>query len=122
MSGLGSRVKEARLEMGLSQKALGDLVHVSQQNIWKIESGKSKATYTIGKLAEHLCVSVDWLLTGNAPKRPALEDQQLQSMIQQNPRQYAVTNRIVERLTQLEPRQLAAIESLLDAFGKHPET
>ena len=48
---LSERLKEARLARGLTQKALGDLVGVSQAAIQKIETGKANQTTKIVEIA-----------------------------------------------------------------------
>lgn len=119
MSDFGSRVKEARLELGLSQKELGELVHVTQQNIGKIESGKAKNTYATRALAEHLNVNIDWLLTGKLPKRPSQGDTKRDAMVEQDPKRYRAASKLFERLMAMPPKQLNALEKLLDAFDKN---
>jgi len=116
MKGLGSRVKEARLEIGISQKELATLVNVSQQNIGKIETGRSKATYTVVPLARALSVTPNWLLTGELPKRPSTGDDKLDLLVAQDPKKYSATTRLLDRLLALSPTQLSAIENILDAF------
>ena len=63
MKTLGERVKARRMELGITQKELGDLVGISQNSITKIENGGN--TIHIAKLASALGVSVAWLSTGN---------------------------------------------------------
>ena len=64
---IGDRVKQKRLDMGLSQ---GDLAHrvkrgMSFQNIGNLEQGKiKKSPEYINELAEVLDVTVDWLMRG----------------------------------------------------------
>ena len=53
---LRKRLKEARLARGLTQKALGDLVGVSQAAIQKIETGKANQTTKIVEIANALGV------------------------------------------------------------------
>lgn len=62
MKTLGERVKARRMELGITQKELGDLVGISQNSITKIENGGN--TIHIAKLASALGVSVAWLSTG----------------------------------------------------------
>ncbi|BDM86716.1 hypothetical protein CL8F690_27770 [Escherichia coli] len=58
---LSERLKEARLARGLTQKALGDLVGVSQAAIQKIETGKANQTTKIVEIANALGVRAEWL-------------------------------------------------------------
>ena len=71
---IGSRLKRARLEAGLSQKQLADLSGISQQMISKLESGKAAETAQPHKLAAALGVRTDWLLTGQGPMRAGRGD------------------------------------------------
>lgn len=61
---LAERLKLARKEKGLSQKALGELIGVSQAAIQKIEVGKAKETTKILDLANALEVRPEWLSSG----------------------------------------------------------
>ena len=61
---LSERLKEARLARGLTQKALGDLVGVSQAAIQKIETGKANQTTKIVEIANALGVREEWLSSG----------------------------------------------------------
>jgi transcriptional regulator with XRE-family HTH domain len=63
MSVVGRRIKAVRKKNGFSQKELGDLLKVSQQTIWKWESGiNDPDTASIVKIAEWANVSCDYLL------------------------------------------------------------
>lgn len=61
---LAERLKEARSTRGLTQKALGDLVGVSQAAIQKIETGKANQTTKLVEIANALGVAPDWLSSG----------------------------------------------------------
>jgi phage repressor protein C with HTH and peptisase S24 domain len=62
---LAERLKLARKERGLSQKALGELIGVSQAAIQKIEVAKAKDTTKLVELALALNVRPEWLSTGS---------------------------------------------------------
>ncbi|HGM5452863.1 TPA: XRE family transcriptional regulator [Serratia marcescens] len=66
---LAERLKLARKEQGLSQKALGELIGVSQAAIQKIEVGKAKETTKILDLANALGVRPEWLSSGYGEMR-----------------------------------------------------
>ncbi|MFJ3166267.1 XRE family transcriptional regulator [Serratia marcescens] len=66
---LAERLKLARKEQGLSQKALGELIGVSQAAIQKIEVGKAKETTKILDLANALGVRPEWLSSGDGEMR-----------------------------------------------------
>ena len=64
MKTFSDRVKKRRLELGLSQERLGDLVGVSQGLIGQIENGRNRGSKHIAALARALQCSADWLDTG----------------------------------------------------------
>ncbi|MGJ7467877.1 MULTISPECIES: S24 family peptidase [Kosakonia] len=66
---LAERLKEARNMQGLTQKALGDLVGVSQAAIQKIETGKVNQTTKLVDLASVLKIRPEWLSTGEGGMR-----------------------------------------------------
>lgn len=53
---LKNHLREARLELGLSQEAMGKLVGVSRQTISSIETGQFNPT---AKLALLLCIALE---------------------------------------------------------------
>lgn len=61
---LGERFKTARMEAGLSQKTLGEILGVTAQNISKIEQGLVKHPSDIDKLSVILGKSKEYLLFG----------------------------------------------------------
>lgn len=61
---LAERLKEARNTRGLTQKALGELIGVSQAAIQKIETGKAIQTTKLVDIACALKVRPEWLGSG----------------------------------------------------------
>lgn len=63
MSVIGERIKELRLEQGVSQSTLGNSIGVSQKAVdyWERGVNKPKASYIV-KLADFFNVSSDYLL------------------------------------------------------------
>jgi transcriptional regulator with XRE-family HTH domain len=58
----GNRLKELRIEKGLTQEELGELVNLTKANISKYESGKLEPNIdTINYLASFFDVSADYL-------------------------------------------------------------
>ncbi len=56
---LGSRIREARTQAGLTQKRLGALAGVSTHTVWCWEAGRTKPTHEhLVELAFHLETSV----------------------------------------------------------------
>ncbi|MCK1065041.1 XRE family transcriptional regulator [Pluralibacter gergoviae] len=66
---LSERLKKARSDAGMTQKALGDAIGVSQAAIQKIETGKASQTTKIVEIAGALSVNPEWLSSGNGPMR-----------------------------------------------------
>lgn len=64
---LAERLKQARMNKGLTQKSLADLIGVSQAAIQKIETGKAANTTRLVDLAKALNVRPEWLSSGNEP-------------------------------------------------------
>lgn len=62
---LGNRVKVLREKLGLSREELAECVDISAYFLIEIETGrKGVSNVTLCKLAEALCTTTDYLLTG----------------------------------------------------------
>jgi len=60
---IGERIKQARLEKGLTQEKLGNLIGVSKVSVCGYETGNRTPTMAMFlKLSESLNVSVDYML------------------------------------------------------------
>ena len=61
---LAARLKQLRLEQGLTQEQLGDIVGLKKQAIWKYENGNvtNMKSSTIKTLANYFDVSPSYLL------------------------------------------------------------
>ncbi|KMK17762.1 hypothetical protein ABW09_11995 [Pluralibacter gergoviae] len=66
---LSERLKKARSDAGMTQKALGDAIGVSQAAIQKLETGKASQTTKVVEIAGALSVSPEWLSSGSGPMR-----------------------------------------------------
>jgi len=69
MKTLAQRLKETRLEEGLSQKALGLRAGVSQTTIANIEGGRNKGSTELVAIATALGVRPEWLENEAGPKK-----------------------------------------------------
>ncbi|CDG95853.1 26 kDa repressor protein [Xenorhabdus bovienii str. puntauvense] len=58
---LAERLKKARKQAGLSQKALGECVGVTQASIQKLEGGRASSSTKLIDIAKTLGVSPEWL-------------------------------------------------------------
>lgn len=62
---VGSRIKNLRKKMGISQENLGDILNLCQNSISKLENGKTQLTLNNQvKLVEYFNVSHDYLCNG----------------------------------------------------------
>tara|TARA_B100002049_G_C15954612_1_gene321950 strand:- start:131 stop:580 length:450 start_codon:yes stop_codon:yes gene_type:complete len=68
LSSIGKRVKDARMEKGLSQGDLADLVGTSQQAIGNIEKSSPKNSKYYLPISEALKIDYHWLVRGERPK------------------------------------------------------
>ena len=60
---IGSRIKEARTKVGLTQKEVAELVGVSAQAVWRWEAGRMMPSREHLFTLAHRCeVSTDWIL------------------------------------------------------------
>ena len=62
---LAERLREARKAAGMTQKALGEAVGISQAAIQKIETGKASQTTKLLEIATALRVRPEWLSSGD---------------------------------------------------------
>ena len=70
MNIIGVRLRQKRLEKGLSLQGLGDLVDMTRAGIGQIERGKTKAPTpeNLFKIAKALACDPEWLATGKKAK------------------------------------------------------
>ena len=73
---LGDRIRKARRRCGLSGAELARLINVPRQHLYAVEINKTKepSALLVGRIAEALNVSADYLLSGRLkPRRPLAE-------------------------------------------------
>ncbi len=70
---LGARLKELRLNKGVSLQAVADAVDASKPHIWELERGTTKnpSLELISKLASYFGVTVDYLAGTGAKEEDA---------------------------------------------------
>ena len=86
LKSIGDRIRETRLEMGLSQKKFAEFAGIHPSDINKLESGKaSLGPKTIGKIAEALHVGIDWLQYGDENRKEYPVDQKMIDWLWDNP-------------------------------------
>ena len=64
MSTFADRVREKRLELGLSQAALAKRTGIPQSTIAQIENGRNQSTKKIIELSEELHTTPNFLMNG----------------------------------------------------------
>ncbi len=101
------RLKAARMEAGLSQKALAEKLFVSQQAVgkWEVDQG-SPNPETIARMAEIFDISADYLLglTSQKKKPPTGWDERLGDA------------EIIERLVSLTPEELGKVDAFVQGM------
>ena len=71
---LGKRIAALRSAKGLNQKQLAEKLNVSPSSVGMYEQGRREPSLDlIVEMAEILCVSIDFLLTGR-PAAPEIDD------------------------------------------------
>lgn len=69
---VGSRLRERRIELGLTQRALGSRIRASRQQVRRYEKGiKRIGAGMLWKIADALCVEPDYFLGGTEVVRPS---------------------------------------------------
>ena len=69
---MGSRIRKARLQAGLTQEAFAELLHLGPKHISAIERGiVGLSMETLQNICQVLHVSADTLLFGDIEKSPA---------------------------------------------------
>jgi transcriptional regulator with XRE-family HTH domain len=79
LAAIGSRVKQRRRELSLTQETLAEKAGLSKSFVSEVEGGQASASGLMYlRLAEALEVSVEWLLTGETPERPIVSPSDVQ--------------------------------------------
>lgn len=68
---IGERIKQARIEAGLIQEELGDLIGMSTRTVQSYEAGTSSPYRKIREISAVTSRSVEWLLHGDPDGEPA---------------------------------------------------
>ena len=102
-----NRLKEARLNAGLSQKEVSIILKVAPPTISQWESEKkTPMQQNLIKLADLYGVTTDYLL-GKEDKKKEPSGQQAERL---NPKAQA----LIERIESLSPREVQTLEKLID--------
>jgi transcriptional regulator with XRE-family HTH domain len=104
MRSVGNRLEERRKELGLSQKELAQRAGTTQPTLSALESGKSKETNFIARLAQQLGVHALWLETGQGPRL-------VSDPIQEIPKLSAAEQEILDLMQFLTGPQIEALKT-----------
>ena len=86
MKQVGKRLKQARLEKGLTLKELSDLVGLSDSQLCLIENGTNKlAEKRAANIGEALEVGVEWLLHGKERNKAFPADRKMMEWLKDHP-------------------------------------
>ncbi len=66
---IGTRIKECRKELGLTQKQLASKVGIKQGTLSELENGESAGTTLVATFAKELKVNALWLETGRGDRK-----------------------------------------------------
>jgi transcriptional regulator with XRE-family HTH domain len=72
-NGTGTRVREARTALGMSQSELASRAGLTQPTISGLERGESQTSGSIASIAAALGVSALWLATGRGSREPQIK-------------------------------------------------
>jgi len=74
-SEVGARIKDKRIQLGMSQQALAAAAHLTQNGVFRLETGATNPQLSsLRYIAAALSCTVRELLTGVAGENPALDD------------------------------------------------
>ncbi|MCQ6530528.1 helix-turn-helix domain-containing protein [Bacillus mycoides] len=104
----GQRLKALRLEKGMTQQQLADVLEIEKSNISRFESGKqSPSSENTVKMAKLFNVSVDYLLGLSAHK--TLDKETSEEVSKE-------AKELMDRINKLPPEKQKAIINLIDNF------
>lgn len=93
---LGDRIREMRLERGLSQKKFAELAGVQPGDINRLEAGKAMlGPQSIKRIAEAFRVGIDWLQYGDENRKENPVDQKMIDWLWDHPE---MRKRIVDEM------------------------
>jgi len=110
MGGIGSRIRELRAKIGLSQKDFGSRLGVTAQKISAVEGEITRPDVEfLVAVRSEFGVSADWILTGEEALQPVMLPadhvpikQQLRNLVE------ALSDGVIERIADEEAQYIAA--------------
>lgn len=113
---MNHRIKEKRIERGLSQKTLASKIGVSDAAVSKIESGTNNpADRTIKLIADALCVSEHWLRTGEGSTEAKLTSSAMDALVKERNLSELDRN-MLESFLSLSPQQREAFNAFAQSM------
>ena len=116
MKSLSNRIKECRVNKGMTLLQVADMIGVKEATMQRYESGKIKTIKheTIEQLASIFGCTPAYLMGWEETETPSLTPEQ------------QAKERVHELVDRLSPADLARVEAVIDAFlatqgGKEPE-
>lgn len=107
------RIKELRLEKGMSQQELAEIIHVTQQSVFKYEHDMSIPELDVLiACANYFDVSIDYLV--NETDNPLKYDNYTLDNITSQER------RLLDYYRRLNPQAQSSLLSFIEAFLIHP--
>ena len=80
---IGRNIRRFRQDLGMKQKVLAELIHVSDQHISHIETGKTKLSVKcLLDIANALQVSVDELVCGYVSSSSVIVDREISNLME----------------------------------------
>lgn len=116
MNTLGTRIRSARKEAGLTQVELARKVHITQPTLSDLENGHTDSTSSLVELAMALGVRPEWLATGKGDRK--IQDEGLGENTRKEVPNTDLSETIPSIITQLQilhteiERTLALLEGL----------
>lgn len=112
---LNNRIKQARLELGISQRAFADSIGISAPALSKIESNDNNPSeQTMRMICNQYSINRDWLETGEGPmlQEPDAYDAVMRVMMGDNEQKKELIRIIAEMPDELLGKLLDFMEYL----------
>ena len=112
---LNNRIKQARLELGISQRAFADSIGISAPALSKIESNDNNPSeQTLRMICNQYSINREWLETGDGPRlqEPDAYDAVMRVMMGDNEQKKELIRIIAEMPDELLGKLLEFMEYL----------
>lgn len=116
-----NRIKELRLERGMSQQKLADKLNISRSLLSSYENGTLPVTKrSLRDICEEFKVNIEWVRTGNGEKYINIPDMNELDMLMGmfNPNDDEFKTKIITAMLKLDDDGWEAIKILVDKIMK----